>query len=282
LAFDADDRRAVILGDTDPGRRAFLSSLIAGYAGFTATLFLPGPQGHAAELSETIKRIKKSVVAVGTYQRLRQPPAKLLGTGFVVADGRHIVTSAHVIPRELQEKPKENLAIFIRSGDRKAQARTVSVVGTDRAHDVAVLRMSGARLPAVEFGDDEKAEEGLDVAITGFPIGTVLGLRASTTRGIISAITPISLPQVSPQLLDPKMIRQLRDGFSVFQLDVTAFPGNSGSPMYDVRTGSVLGIVNSVFVKDTKERVLQDPSGITYATPIRYARALLKTLNLDR
>ncbi len=272
----------MILGGFDPRRRAFLSSSIAGCAGIAATLVWPCPQAHAAELIETIKRIKKSVVAVGTYQRLRQPPAKLLGTGFAVADGKHIVTSAHVIPRVLQEKPKENLAVFIRVDKRNAEARTVTVVGTDRAHDVAILRISGARLPAVELGDDETAEEGLNIAITGFPIGTVLGLHASTTRGIISAITPISLPQVSPRNLDPKMIRQLRDGFSVFQLDTTAFPGNSGSPMYDVRTGSVLGIVNSVFVKDTKERVLQDPSGITYATPIRHAKALLKTLKLGR
>jgi S1-C subfamily serine protease len=266
----------------DPRRRAFLSSSVAACAGFTATLFWPGPQARTAELTETIKRIKKSVVAVGTYQRLRQPRAKLLGTGFVVANGKHIVTSAHVIPDKLQDKPKENLAIFVRTDNRNAEVRTVSVVGTDRGHDVAVLRISGARLPAVEFGNDENAEEGLEIAITGFPIGTVLGLHASTTRGIISAITPISLPQVSPRLLDPKMIRQLREGFAVFQLDATAFPGNSGSPMYDAGTGAVLGIVNSVFVKDTKERVLQDPSGITYATPIRHAKALLKTLNLGR
>ncbi len=263
-------------------RRAFLSSLISGCAGFTATLCWPGPQGRAAELIETIKRIKKSVVAVGTYQRLRRPPAKLLGSGFAVADGRHIVTSAHVIPKKLGGTPQETLAVFIRTGKQNAEMRTASVVGTDRAHDVAILRISGAPLPAVRFGDDQAAEEGLDIAITGFPIGTVLGLRASTTRGILSAITPISLPQVSPQLLDPKMIRQLRDGFVVFQLDATAFPGNSGSPMYEARTGSVLGIVNSVFVKDTKERVLQDPSGITYATPIGHAKVLLKTLNLGR
>jgi len=272
----------VILGNFSSSRRAFLSSSAAGCAGLATTLVWPGPRGHAASLVETIRRIKKSVVAVGTYQRLRQPPAKLLGTGFAVADGTHIVTSAHVVPGKLQEKPKENLAIFIRTGKRNAEVRVASVVAIDRAHDVAVLRMSGARLTAVEFGADRKAEEGLGIAITGFPIGTVLGLHASTTRGIISAITPISLPQVSPRLLDPKMIRQLRDGFSVFQLDATAFPGNSGSPMYDAQTGLVLGIVNSVFVKDTKERVLQDPSGITYATPIRHAKALLKTLNLAR
>jgi serine protease Do len=235
----------------------------------------------AAELIDSIKTIKQSTVAIGTYQQLRRPPAQLLGTGFVVADGRHVITSAHVLPGTLQETPKEELAIFISRGDGQAEFRAVSVVAQDIAHDVAILRLPGAPLPAVRLGDDAQVEEGQEIAFTGFPIGTVLGLHASTSRGIVAAITPISLPQISPRLLDPKMIKQLRDGFTVFQLDATAFPGNSGSPLYDARSAAVYGIINSVFVKDTKERVLQDPSGITYATPIRHAKALMASIGLN-
>ena len=236
---------------------------------------------EAAELTESIKQIKQSTVAIGTYQPLRRPPAQLLGTGFVVADGRHVVTSAHVLPGALQETPKEELAVFISRGGGQAEFRAVTVVARDAAHDVAILRLPGAPLPPVRLGDDARVEEGQEIAFTGFPIGTVLGLHASTSRGIVAAITPISLPQISPQLLDPKMIKQLRDGFTVFQLDATAFPGNSGSPLYDARSAAVYGIINSVFVKDTKERVLQDPSGITYATPIRYAKALMASIGLN-
>jgi S1-C subfamily serine protease len=71
------------------------------------------------------------------------------------------------------------------------------------------------------------------------------------------------------------MIRRLDENYSVFQLDATAYPGNSGSPLYDAETGDVIGIVSSVFVKETKEKLLRDPSGISYAIPIRYAKALL-------
>ena len=259
-------------------RRTALLALL-GTAGLAALSFA-APAARAAELPEVIRKIKRSVVAVGTYQRLRRPPAKLLGTGFAVADGHHVVTGAHILPESLQEKPREDLAIFIKRGDGEAEIRPVSVAAKDEAHDVAILKVPGPALAPAVLGDDRIVEEGLDIAFTGFPIGTVLGLYASTSRGIVAAITPISLPQVSPSLLDPKMIRQLREGFSVFQLDATAFPGNSGSPMYAARTGTVYGIVNSVFVKDTKERVLQDPSGITYATPIRHARAMIETLGL--
>ena len=66
----------------------------------------------------------------------------------------------------------------------------------------------------------------------------------------------------------------------MFQLDATAYPGNSGSPLYNPDTGAVIGIVNKVFVQESKENVLQKPSGISYAIPIRYARALLAKAGL--
>jgi S1-C subfamily serine protease len=64
--------------------------------------------------------------------------------------------------------------------------------------------------------------------------------------------------------------------FPVLQLDATAYPGNSGSPIYDPATGDVLGIVNMVFVKGTKEAALSQPSGITYAVPVQHLQALLR------
>jgi len=72
-------------------------------------------------------------------------------------------------------------------------------------------------------------------------------------------------------------VRRLAAGtFPVFQLDATAYPGNSGSPVYDAATAEVLGVVNMVFVKGTKETALTQPSGITYAVPARYIQALLR------
>jgi S1-C subfamily serine protease len=62
----------------------------------------------------------------------------------------------------------------------------------------------------------------------------------------------------------------------VFQLDGTAYPGNSGSPVYHPASGEVVGIVNSVLVKGTKESALKTPSGITYAIPVQKLKALLE------
>ena len=100
----------------------------------------------------------------------------------------------------------------------------------------------------------------------------------ATHRGIVSAITPIAIPQGRAGELDAAVVRRLgSDPFPVFQLDATAYPGNSGSPIYDPATGDVLGIVNMVFVKGTKESALTQPSGITYAVPSTHIEALVRS-----
>jgi S1-C subfamily serine protease len=201
-------------------------------------------------------------------------PRRLLGTGFVVGAGSHVVTSNHVVqPYAKTSAAKEYLAVFVGVGE-EAQPRRASIVAADPDHDVALLEFQGApgRPLALEPG---VAEEGRSVAFTGFPIGAVYGLRPVTHRGIISAVTPIAIPQMSARLLDNRMLRRLRTDFSVYQLDATAYPGNSGSPVYDPQTGRVLAIVSSVFVKQSKENILADPSGITFAIPAGYASELL-------
>jgi serine protease Do len=61
----------------------------------------------------------------------------------------------------------------------------------------------------------------------------------------------------------------------VFQLDATAYPGNSGSPVFDPDTGEVIGIINMVLVKAGKESVLAQPSGITYAIPASHLATMI-------
>jgi S1-C subfamily serine protease len=92
----------------------------------------------------------------------------------------------------------------------------------------------------------------------------------------VAAITPIARPMVSSKQLDATLIGQLQEPFDIFQLDATAYPGNSGSPVYDPETGVVYAVLSSVFVKQSKEKLLSEPSGITYAIPIKYAEVLLR------
>lgn len=227
-----------------------------------------------ASLPDTIQRIQPSIVGIGTVQKTRRPPAKLVGTGFVVGDGRHVITNAHVIPKEIDAAKLEYLAVFTGKGN-SPQARQAVKLKVDEAHDLALLRIEGAPLPAVTLGQSSRVREGEEYAFTGFPLGVIFGLHPVTHRGIISSITPIALQANAASQLDPAQIRRLRSPYDVFQLDATAYPGNSGSPLYHPETGAVIGIVNMVFVKEGRENVLAKPSGISYAIPVRYAIELL-------
>ena len=141
---------------------------------------------------------------------------------------------------------------------------------------MTLLKIDGPPLSALILGDSTKVREGEMMVFTGFPIGSVLGLYPASTRAMIAAITPIAIPMDKANTLDPRLISQLRDPFEVFQLDARAYPGNSGSPVFRQDNGEVVGVVNMVFVKGSREKVLSDPSGITYAMPVQYLHNLLQ------
>lgn len=232
----------------------------------------------ASDAVETIAKVKPSVVAIGTFERERSPPFQFRGTGFAVGNGTTIVTNAHVLPGVLDSARLESLAILTpgTSADT-VQIRKARPVSMDREHDLALIRIDGAPLPVLKLRDSDSVHEGQEVLITGFPIGAILGPFPATHRGMISAITPIAIPQRTAAELDPAVVNRLTRGtFPVFQLDATTYPGSSGSPIYDPSTGEVLGIVNMTFVKGTKESALSEPSGITYAVPARHLEALLR------
>ncbi len=232
-------------------------------------------------MPETIERVKPSIVAVGTFQKTRTPAFAFRGTGFVVGDGTLIATNAHVLPDALQTENLETIVVMTAGPEgRGPQPREAKTIAIDRQHDLALLRVSGAPLPALRLGNPADVREGQTHAFTGFPIGSVLGFFPVTHRGMIASITPIALPGVTSQQLDERLIRRLQSGaFLVFQLDATAYPGNSGSPLYDIETGAVIGIINMVFVKGTKESALSQPSGISFAVPVQFLQELLRTAN---
>lgn len=232
---------------------------------------------RADGLSRTIAGVKPSIVGVGTFLKTRSPSVVFSGTGFAVGDGLSIITNAHVVPASLDGTKMEELGVVVGAG-RDFTFRPARLVALDRGRDLAHLRLTGgAPLPALALGDSRAALEGQALAFTGFPLGMVLGLNHVTHRAMLSAVTPIVMPSMSSRGLDARAITQLqRDPLKIFQLDGTAYPGNSGSPVYDPETGAVLGVINMVFVKGLKENAISSPSGISYAIPAQYVHELLQ------
>lgn len=236
-------------------------------------LVLAATASARADMATAIERIKPSIVMVGVYRPLGSPQFTLRGTGFAVGDGRTIATNAHVV-NDLTLT--DGAALVIRAASPIGRAIPARLVSEDATHDLALLRIEGGVLPPLTFGDSDLVREGGSIGFMGFPIGGALGFSPVTHRGMVSSITQIALPASNARQLKSNVVQRLKEGsFDIFQLDGTAYPGNSGGPMFDPETAEVVGIINMVFVKGTREAALSNPSGISYAIPAKHLRALL-------
>lgn len=260
-----------------PGDRIRRAKGLVGLVGLMSLLVTisAGPAA-LADNPKTIETVSASVVAVGTFMRTRSPAFGFRGTGFAVGDGTLVATNVHVVPLTLDSTNLEMLVVAWRHADGRIEVRRARQVASDPEHDLALLKIEGAPLPALRLKASDGTRVGETFLLTGFPMGEVLGLIPVTHRAMVSAITPIAIPSANDRQLDPKVVQRLARGpYPVYQLDATAYPGNSGSPLYDINTGEVVGVINLVFVKGTKEAALSNPSGVTYAIPVQYLRTLL-------
>jgi S1-C subfamily serine protease len=100
-----------------------------------------------------------------------------------------------------------------------------------------------------------------------------------THTGIISSITPVLVQSGAPESLELPNSGRSRSESNVYQIDATAYPGNSGSPLYHPESGGVVGVINKVYVREGGGATpLETPSGLTYAVPIEHLQRLLSGL----
>ena len=240
-----------------------------------------GVPGAQAGLPEAVQRVKPSVVAVGTYQKTRNPAFLYRATGFVVGDGTLVATNAHVVPETLKTESGEMLMVRVHvPGAANSEAREAAVIKLDKEHDLALLRIVGTPLPAVALGDSDAVRDGQSIAFTGFPLGNMMGFNPVTHRGIVAALTPIALPYPNSSKLDARAIATLRaPPVVMFQLDATIYSGHSGSPVFDENTGEVIGIINMGLDRGVKDPAVGQSANISFAVPVRHLRDLMNKGN---
>ncbi|WP_097111177.1 S1 family peptidase [Arsukibacterium tuosuense] len=226
------------------------------------------------ELVETLQKIKPSVVAIGISNPTGSPRIRLIGSGFVVSPGNRVVTNYHVIANPLDESKLEQYVVLSGHGI-VFKVHPIKQQKHAPAFDLALLTIA-EQLPALAVSREPLIAEGSPVAFTGFPITQVLGLYPATHSGIIAAQTPIAIPVDNARNLQASVLRQLDKPYLVYQLDAVAYPGNSGSPLYRPDNGEVIGIINQVYIKTSREAVLSDPSGISYAIPSQHLLDLMQ------
>jgi len=233
-----------------------------------------GAGSARSALPDVIAAVKPSVFPLGGFDPLGSPRFSFRGTAFVVGDGRLAVTNAHVVAdvkvtRWALQVPEAG------GPEGRGTWRMAEVVARDEAHDLALLRFEGDALPALRLGAAAGVREGHAVALMGFPIGGLLGYRPVTHRGIVASIAAVQLPAATAGQLSERAVAQLRlGGFDIYQLDATAYPGNSGGPVVDASTGEVVAVINMVLSRG-REAALSAPSGISYAIPVRWVHELI-------
>ncbi len=166
------------------------------------------PAAEEPSIAELTERIGRSVVTITSSNR--DGAGDNVGTGFVISSDGLIATNHHVIG--------EGRQVRIQFADgRKFDATAVHA--SDRELDLAVLKIAGEDLPALELGDAEEVRQGQSVVALGNPAG----LKHSVVSGVVSAVREI-------------------DGRSMIQVAIPIEPGNSGGPLVD-RQGRVLGVL---------------------------------------
>src|SRR5687768_4606957 len=144
-------------------------------------------------------------------------PRQGMGSGFIVEPDGVVLTNAHVV-----EGADE---VRVRLTDRREFKG--KVLGTDKATDIAVVKIEATGLPAVRLGDPSKVRVGEWVLAIGSPFG----FENTVTAGIVSGTS-----------------RSLPDGTYVpfIQTDAAVNPGNSGGPLFNLK-GEVIGINSQIY-----------------------------------
>src|SRR5262249_32128576 len=99
-----------------------------------------------------------------------------LGSGVIVSSDGYIVTNNHVVGENVR-----GTEITVSLGDKREVHGTV--IGTDPATDIALLKIDVKGLPALPWGDSSKLQVGEWVLAIGSPFQ----LSQTVTAGIVSA-----------------------------------------------------------------------------------------------
>ncbi len=172
-------------------------------------------------------------------------PEEGQGSGFIIDKEGHILTNYHVVGNATQ--------VEVTLHNKKTYK--AAVIGRDRAHDLAVVKIEAPGVVPAVLGDSKN----LQVGQKTFAIGNPFGLAGTMTRGIISSLRPIRSPEGS-------------NIEEAIQTDAAINPGNSGGPLLNSH-GEVIGINSMIATGGSNQS-----AGIGFAIPINVAKAVLNDL----
>lgn len=177
----------------------------------------------AAAAEADIEAMKNSSVRVLITQGGR---LMAKGSGFVIDDGKHIVTNYHVI----EAVEKEGAQAWVVLGRGRDMRRALEIRATSQANDIAVLSVDQKLAkPSVKLVRREDVKPAEAVIAVGFP-----GTSDKVDEDWLNAPATPTPGQVVQKL-------RLGGGAHMIQITADINPGNSGGPVYNTR-GHVIGM----------------------------------------
>jgi len=171
-----------------------------------------------------------------------------LGSGVVVSADGYIVTNNHVVAEDRRATMRE---VTVSLGDKREVHGTI--VGTDPATDIALLKIDAKGLPTVPWGDSGKLQVGEWVLAIGSPFQ----LSQTVTAGIVSAVGRANIG--------------ITDYEDFIQTDAAINPGNSGGALINTR-GELIGINTGIYSESGGYQ------GIGFAVPSLLAQRIVHDL----
>jgi putative serine protease PepD len=190
------------------------------------------------------------------------------GSGVVLSSDGYILTNAHVVSIN---GSTDNVRLSVRTSDGGVfQAK---LVGADPTNDLAVVKIEPTKpLTPIVFGDSSLINVGDQVVAIGAP----LGLEASVTRGIISALNRTiqvasseSPDQSSLEFWSGEAGRPIN--LNVIQTDAAINPGNSGGALVNDR-GELVGV--NVAIATASSFAQSGNIGVGFAIPANVAKRI--------
>ncbi len=173
-------------------------------------------------------------------------PQAGLGSGVIVSADGYILTNNHVV------EGADEIEVIL-NDSRRAIAK---VIGTDPDSDLAILKISLDKLPAIVLGNSDALQVGDQVLAIGNPFG----VGQTVTSGIVSALNKNQL------------------GINTFenfiQTDAAINPGNSGGALVDVN-GNLQGINTAIYSRSGGSL------GIGFAIPVSTAKQVMEGIVKD-
>ena len=198
----------------------------------------------ASAASSSVAEVRTEKVVTGSFYG--QYVSEGAGSGVILSEDGYILTCAHVVDGAT------NVNVILKDGT----TCPASIVGSDSATDVAVLKIEKTGLTSAVIGNSDELSVGEPAIAIGNPLGTLGG---SVSSGIISALG-----------------RQIEiDGYYYTLLQTTApiNPGNSGGGLFNSR-GELIGLVNAKYASEQLE-------GLGFAIPINSVMEIAEMLMKD-